>query len=456
MATEVLNREVSLTQLSSPKQERSTAESISIPECFVRAFSAPIESQDAQRIVPFKYDSPLDRMGFIIQNQINSALGIYRNSIEAGLTHEQALNCSLAEIEMNIRGYTVEYSKQGLVFPHLVALEEGKLVNSYNHQSIIPHISSQERGGAVLFASMQMQEFLDETKEGTVVMTSPMGGSGIRLANGEELEYCVTQTFVYIKQKHGSLEGVTLVTDMTEAQNRELMLRLGIRSESLGGETERERVENIVRNPVLLSPFLGRSISPEDVLELILDIRGSSDIRLVNAKGEVEYRPMVEMRRDLAKRGELLKFNSDCEKFIDNFKRIYLKNGHRLNSGEAQYEIATELEEIIFLITREVNPLNQNNGRLKYQTDYSLSRESLYQEFSREIAILEKRVGCAGGGSGSRDGLKGFLMSSSVSLSLSSESSREAYKCLSCGEVNICSDDKCYACNGKLVKINRN
>jgi len=435
-----------------------------IPNVFIRAFSPAPAPQEVQRMVHINYNSPLDAAGFEVQKDVNGFWADYQKALNEGKTREEAFRISLSERVVNIRTYIVEYARQGLVLPHMIGLDKGKLINTHNGQEKLPGISSQERGGAVRAATEQIENFFANVDEGIAVNTSPRGKMGFFNKDGLEFEYFNCQTFIYKKGVDGSFEGVSLVSDMTLDQNRQLMRRLGVSENLL-------TVENIVRNPALLTPNLGRSISIEDVAEMILDIRGEGKIRLINAKEEVEYRSVSGMRRDLSRRSELLKFNreteSECEGYIDDFVKSVAAAFNTVDAKSFMNKLALELERVILKVTSKVKPKAQWRP-YELSRDYSLKEQHQYggyndlseqarllREYAPEIAYLKERAGCASVG-GSRVGGSGYMMSSEIALALVANPNLEAKQCLSCREVNICGKDQCYACKGTLVDINKN
>ena len=347
----------------------------------------------------------------------------------------------LQEVEMNIRHYIREYAQQGLVLPSSVDLKDGRMVNQKGIP-MIPRISSAERNGAVLEASMKVEDYMARALPGSMaVITSPMGPSGMRDVNGGLIEYPMTQTLVYWKEGDGYLRGVTLVSDLDKHQNRQLLLKLGVASDNLiSSSDEMEEVAAIVRNPALLGPNLG--YCADKVVDEILNIRGYSDIRLDLPNGEAEYRHASEYMRDLRRETSLLQYNQQAEKYIEDFRNFMLINVDNLDNDFVRRRLEQELFETILKITGTLEEFKGSRTTKWSFRSYQPLRGFQDDDYRGELAFLQNKIGCNGGGS---MGVKILMGGSTYGGIFGAEGSLSG-KCSKCG-INHAVLGGCGFCN---------
>lgn len=342
---------------------------------------------------PFK--SPLDKRGFCIQLEINGLIADYREARSDGKTSREALLLSFSEREKNIRTYLLEYPGEGVVLPNLVdiAAVKGKqrMVNSYNHKAIIPRISPAERNGATLRASEQVEQFLVQAEPGSVaVITSPIGWTGFK-----GVDYGDTQTLIYRKKDDGGLEGVTIVSDLTLEQNKRLLIELGVDAAKLDGKSESEIIAKVVENPALVSPFLGKSLTLEDVASKILDIRGDRDITLHLPSG-INRRSTVDMMSNIKKGDKLLEFDPEVEAIIKSFKEFVFEQEEYIEGESVLLNIAQSMEDTLLGASEIIMQQAHPNKEVKTHSTYVPIRQRP-QDRERIIDELAKLPGCASG-----------------------------------------------------------
>ena len=224
-------------------------------------------------------------------NDLNFALASGKNLAEA-------LNFATDELEVNIRTYVVEFIKSKTVLPHknrFDVFDGTQRMVGNNGRPVVDAISSQERKGSVLQVSKTIESFLLTAGPNSfAVMMSPDGWSGYLDKNGQGHNHFNAETMIFWKDQKGVLKGLTLVTDLKQDQAAAVMKRLGVSEQLLGGDSEEDRLSNIVRNPALLS-FPRSDITPFEQVQL----------------GQV--------KRQKWKANAVLK---DCTKVLRDFKRF--------------------------------------------------------------------------------------------------------------------------------------
>lgn len=362
------------------------------------------------------------------------------------------------ELDANLRTFTIEFIKAGSVFPNLVAMEGNNFVNSYDHQRIVPKISPKERNGANVKASELVEKYFSpENRVGTLknrrmgIINSPRGWNGL------VGDYADAQTVVFWEEPDKTLKGLTLRTDMTIGQSRQLSVNLGVSEDSLKGTTQKEKIVNIVKNPALFEIGSGRFNTVEDIFNEIIAIRGTGDIEIKQRDGSLLKIPVADMLRDIRRRDELLKFSESVEDHLITLKEFILKRADKFNDFSIQHEIADKVKSTIFEITRSVmkedghipTPMPQVNVDWSQYMTFNSKNIDLYpndllkDNFEAEKQFLRARVGCAKGLSSSLKGSFGLALGS---LSGSFSSGMENIE-FNGGSVGSKGDKTCKFCN---------
>lgn len=326
---------------------------------------------------------------------------LYRN-INSGVAVEVAAE----ELEINLRTYDLEIIKSRPVLPHLnrFDLNNGVLrMVGNNGEPVIDAISARERSGAVLEASQSIENFLLSAENNSfAVLMNPAGWNGFTDEQGREAEpHLNTEAMIFWKDRAGELKGLTLVVDLKEEQARKTIISLGVSGELLVGKTEHERLANLVRNPALLSlpeayinPFIY-------VLDQMLAQRGSGDFQLQMRQGTPEIRPVNEVRKDIERFEDLLRFSHEEEELMSEPKRFILGAVGELGEESIQQELVRKIEKVILKLTRAY--LQKNEINFSYVNPTSFIATSVYagtnidniqDDFSVEIAYLKTRAGC--------------------------------------------------------------
>lgn len=336
-----------------------------------------------------------EETGFVLWLEVKRFYNDLNFALYSGKSLVEALNSAAKELEVNIRDYDVEFIKSKTVIPHLnrFAIVGGvqRMVGN-NGRPVVDAISSQERNGSVLEAAKIVESFLLSAEPNSCTVTmSPSGWSGY------ELRHKNAQVIVSWKDQGEVLRGLTLVSDLSEKQARQVMIDLGVSETVLTGENEQERLVNIVRNPALLrsdtNPF-------EYVLDKILAVRGREDIKLLQKDGSLEQRSVEQTREDIRRLDKLLIFDQEEESCIRGLLEFIRGRVFQIGDKNTQEAVVKEIEKTVLNLARE--HLRKNNTNWRDQHDYGVKAAQDYfnqdsDDFRPEMAFLKSRGGCPTG-----------------------------------------------------------
>ena len=382
---------------------------------------SPLPRSSEVQIIPnLGEHSQLDGTGFILLLELKRLFKNYNQNLKDGKSRDEAWTVSVGELVINIRTFVIEYIQSSTVLPHKNRIEEVNGVNRMvgdNGVSVVDGITDQERYGGVKGASLKVDDFVSAKAPNRVaVINSPLGHSGFFKKDGSGITYKNNQTMVFWTDEKGELNGLTLVTDLDEGQSKQLSLSLGVSEDLLTGQTQLERVSNIVRNPALFSYPQALKNPAEYVLDKIIAIRGNSDVKLVQDDGSVEIRSVEQTRGDIQRVSQLLTFNQAIEDYIAELSNNLLKKINNLNHPIIQAEIAKKIEQTILKIT--IDHLQKTPNKYFYRLPFENTRTSnqvLNQDkFMLAAAFLRTRAGCSG--SSSVRSLRGISLGSGISL----------------------------------------
>lgn len=375
-----------------------------------------------------------EETGFVLWLEVNRFFDDLNFALVSGKNLAEALNFATDELEVNIRTYTVEFIKSKTVLPHKNRFDivDGvdRMVGN-NGRPVVDAVSPQERKGSVLQASGMIESsLLSAAANSFAVMMSPDGWSGYVDRYGQGYNHLNAETMIFWKDQNGILKGLTLVTDLNQAQSAAVMRSLGIAEQVLGGSSEEDRLANIVKNPALLrsdsNPF-------EYVLDKILAVRGRADIRLLQKDGSVEVRSIEQMQEDINRLDELLLFDQKEEEYIVNLREFIMGRIYQLGERNAQERIVEEIERTVLSLAGEY--LRKNVTTWTIQNSFPQDLDN----FGLEIAFLQSRGGCPTGGSGIslRTELGGAKMPSTVTIT-DLKDKDFCIRCGACGEYIWC------------------
>lgn len=347
------------------------------------------------------WDGAMEMSRFI--NDINKGLA-------EGKSLAEAVAVSAHELEMNIRAFNSEIIKSRAVLPHLnrfeMVNEEMRMVGN-NGRPVTDSISSKERNGAVLEGSKQVESSLIAADNNSfAVLMNPAGWNGFTDQFGREAApHLNAQALVFWKNKTGQLKGLTFHADLGLEQAKNVMKALGVSEEALTGETEKDQIINIVKNPALLSLPQAYDNPFEYVLDKVLAVRGNHAFRLLQEDGKAEIRQIDQIKKDIDRFESLLGGNDQEEKHIAGFIDYILAEALRIHDREIQQQIVYKKEKTILSLTRAYL---KESGQIPVMQTYAIARplSQVYDKprednFARERAHLESRRGCPSKMSGS-------------------------------------------------------
>ncbi len=335
-------------------------------------------------------------------------IGDYNQARISGNSHQEALEIAKKGKENNIRTGLREYGQLGTVIPMLIAEGEDNgvkgIVNSYGGERIVKKITDQERNGAVLAASIQAEEFMNNLEgEGMFIINSPRGWTGLTV-DGEPFRYTKGQILVMFRE-NGVLSGVTLVNDFKIEESEQFSAMLGINPDILKGETEEENISNIVSNPIPLKKGSTRFNTPQDIVDTIVSFRPDGLFHFEEADGNIRDVPVSDMLRDIGNREQLLRFSKNIEDQWFSLEAFIDERGSQLEDFSIQHQIAAATAKAILnmfghifedqgLITEFIP---QELPDLASHYRYTPSEPFVFQkssDYSDIRTILKARGGC--------------------------------------------------------------
>lgn len=433
------------------------------------------EPQEVQIMSGLGKDSSLEKTDWNSELEMTTLFKNYNNYISEGRSASLALELSFLEVEQDIRTFTLEFIQAKLVIPFLVSLDasaEHSIVSRYDNRSVVSKTSSEERFGANLDAAKTIDEFMRTAPANSLaILNSPPGWTGWFDSQGKPITYTDNQMTVYWKEEGDVLNALTIVSDLNYEQSKQYSTEFGVDKTKLEGDTDQEKVANLVRNPILLSfPKDGQS-PVERAVEKLLAIRGLGDIKVQKKDGTFESKPVTELIEGIARREDMLNFCEEVEQVILQLKEYLFSKLDNLGDFNTQKTISSVVDRAILEITRinrkdssQEGKVTKSSGTVHFKSSSSkvesYTHKSSYtpqiaewmsRDYGGEIAYLENQKGCAGG---SRVGVGSFSIRSfsagSFSFS-SSSSSKEFGVCGQCGGNSADNHYHCPDCSRKFA-----
>lgn len=375
-----------------------------------------------------------EETGFVLWLEMKRFFGDLNFALSSGRKLAEALKFAVDELEVNIRTYNLEFIKSKTVLPHQNRFDvvDGVLrMVGNNGRPLLDAISSKERRGSVLQASRTTESYLLAAPPNSfAVMMSPDGWSGYVDRNGQGHNHLNCETMIFWKDQKGILKGLTLMTDLKQDQTVKVMRSLGVSEQALEGNSEEDRLTNIVKNPALLS-FPRPDMTPfEYVLDKIVAVRGRADIRLLQKDGSVEIRSVEETRADIKRFDELLLFDQKEEELILSLREFIMGRIYQLGERDIQERIAREIERTVLSLAGE--HLRKNPTVWKVQHPFPQGLDN----FGPEIAFLQSRAGCPTGGSSVARTLGGSSLGAGVLTLESDQYGSLEFECPKCNKTN--------------------
>ncbi len=294
------------------------------------------------------------------------------------------------QVERDLRGFALEYLRQGTVFPVEYEIVSGELADArYGDRRLLDTVDPSERAGAVRESLSKIQEYLVDGKEGAMaIMVSPPGWTGLEMDNGERIEYQDTQTF-YFQKTGGRVLGMGLRTDFSLQEARILIKYLT--GQDLGPSAS---VIDCVKAISIITPETESIGSANDLVGVLKKVKEES--RPAEARYAHKIKPWQEMERDIDRRQELYEFDERAGEIINEFKEYVLLGKH--TQEEIQKALAATFLRLskYFLVDKKIQ-----YGEIRTETyharDIDAMRAMTYGQIVEEV---QKLPGCAGGGSG--------------------------------------------------------
>lgn len=349
----------------------------------------------------------LDKTGFSLAKQLRRFTLDYQTALLSGHSYQEAVSLALVAPRQDLINFKLEYLLQGLVLP--ISLKEQKIAGRnrivgglYNSCPLLDMISSDERGGAVKDTIAKMEIILLKAPVGSVaIMTSPPGRSGMRTDDGRSIDFVDTQSTVWIKKEDG-YEGVNIVTDMDEGQNREFLIALGAkRDQFVDSKYQSDRAANIVRNAIFLDGQ-GEIKNVEDVVSVMKRIKKSLFAHKVRGK------TFDDVFQQLKVRDKLLDLDENSNIVLETFESGIKSTGSTIAQELLVIDgldlANIDLENLVLLAPSLMGVVKQMNkavlnlsmlarGKTLHQVHYAIT-----QDYQKEVGVVQQYGGCNGGG----------------------------------------------------------
>ncbi len=293
------------------------------------------------------------------------------------------------QVERDLRGFALEYLRQGTVFPFEYEIVNGELVDrKYAGRRMLDTVDKKERGGGVLESLSLIREHLLEGEDGaTAIMVSPPGWTGLRMDNGASIEYEDTQTF-YFKKVGDRVLGAGLRTDFNLQEARMLIKYLTGQELPISAS-----IIDCVKAISTINPSADGIGSTNDLIKILKKVKRES--RPAEARYAYKDKPWEDMERDMERREELYEFDERTGEIINEFTEYVLSGEH--TQLEIQRVLAATFLRLskYFLVDKKIQ-----YGEIHMDTyqvrDIAAMRAMTYGQVVEEV---QKLPGCAGGGS---------------------------------------------------------
>lgn len=472
--TEVVPQNIILFPLNRIKEARPSlglvADIITLPKKSEIPIQTQLihEVQDAQleplRIgeVPWYF---LSGTGFFVKDQVDVLINGLKKRINTGEKFDSALTSELVKVRVDIEAFEDEYLKQLSGLKWNIGwrdpLGERRIIAKDYNDSLLESITGKsEREGVVhdlWFSGNQsipgVEKWLQTApKNSFAVIVSPDGWSGLFTPDGKPIRYSETQVYVVKVKGESDLEAYTFRYEANILQNEELQKKLGITvSNDLD---QKERIKQVLRNVAFFN-----GDRPNN------DVRDIGDVinKMEEAKGSsiaFAGKTFDEMREFLRNPQNFLHRHNKTPELIQQFED-FVK--WEFSQGRQEHDTVKNIQIGLALTILKLNRVyrEQEKNNSKVNRSINISYSSNYndnQKFTRhedigiipvsyrsEVADLQKRGGCAGGGNKERSFVSSMGSSRSVETISRGLSLSEDY--------NIDRDGTCVVCNEGPIKV---
>lgn len=295
------------------------------------------------------------------------------------------------QTKQDIIGFNLEYLSDHLVYPTRYAIDRAdkpRIVSrSYNNKEMIDCVSIDERGGSVRQSLIEAQNFFlsPETPDGSmVVITSPMGETGLRTDSGEAIRY--PDSYFFVMQKNGeSIDGFTLKTSFNMQECREAIYQLSGRVLPVDAP-----VEDYVSAIAKINP--DKSIkNASDFVRVLQTIRPEFAFESQETNTKASWDSVYE---DIASSDRLYDYNEQTTRIISDFEIYCMMGGHtRDDLQKATAATLLRLSELFYL--------NEESKKVSGDMIAGVPLSPVFpttSSFGMIFHEIAKRPGCAGGG----------------------------------------------------------
>ncbi len=309
----------------------------------------------------------------------------------------EALSDWVTKTKRDLEGFKLEFLSEKVVYPRKYVrnasdpgrLEDplyGKAKDGSHYAKMSEMVSDQERNGAVKESIEKIQNFFADAPDGAMaVMTSPLGPTGFKTADGLAIDY--PDSYFFIMQKKGDeVTNYTVKTDLQLQHCREVIAQLTGKQLS-----ENASLETYVKSLALINP--GEHAHIHDVDDVVSVLENVQPEHAFIDKQNAKTTSWEEVR-DQVRRGEdLYQFDQETVRIIDDYGKYAEEGTHTKDElHKAISATIIRLGELFFdkeISTREPIALTQNVWQV-------VDEKRLFGAILEQIA---ERRGCSGGGS---------------------------------------------------------
>lgn len=419
--------------------------------------------------VPWYY---LSGTGFFVKNQTDVLIAGLKQRMRTGERFNTALDSELVKVKVDIEAFEDEYLKQlaGLRWNigwKDVDDKQRIVAKAYNHALLESVTGKSEREGAVhdlWFTGNPSQnvpgveKWLQTAPENSLaVIVSPDGWSGLSTPDEKPIRYTETQVYAVKTKKNGELEAYTFRYEANILQNEQLQRKFGLTVSNAANQ--KEQIKQMLKNVAF---FRGdnpnnKIKNMKDVVDIMEEIKGNN----ITIKGKT----FDDIRAFLRNPQDFLHRHDKTPELIHQFKE-FVK--WEFSQGHMEQETTTNLQIALALTILKLNRLYRDQERpddIIYSTDYHTRKDvaiyayskNLDMNYKSEVENLQKRGGCAGGGSKKEVSLFSSMGSSRIGETISLSTS-ESYSfdhegtCVACrnGPKKLGPCDICESCDVSL------
>lgn len=268
----------------------------------------------------------------------------------------------------------------------------------YQFADIEEVVSEEERNGSIKRAMREIKTFMADAPVGSMtVLTSPLGPSGLKTDDGQEIVYPDSYFFVKVKTSPTEVMNYTIKTNFNLQESRTVIAKL------TGIELTREDpIEAYAHALTKIQPGAKNGIHTIfDIVDLLEQVHPAAPF-VDKQNGKVNT--WRDVRDDIVQGEKLYGFDQATTAIIDEFSSYAEEGGHTKNDLQKAIAVAILRMGEQFFSRNQPRPFVKQSGR--WITPGRIGT------FGDTLAKTAERPGCAGGGSatvstagGERNGL---------------------------------------------------